>query len=608
MGMKERAVGIFFLTVIGVLLLFPDIGTETQISLLLFAVSSCILFWIRYRQFSIPKVFTAIYAVFILSKIISGVSVGFVFSTTQDLAFSVGILGIVLFSSVLFSQKDRLEDSLLKFLALIGGYLSTVGILEFTGRHLRAHTIGLFFPSYWTTESAFFFALLFPIIFAVYLDEKKKIVSLFFGLSTLLLSLAWILTNELILLLLFECIFVSVTFLTQRKVKAEKWTIATRKILLSILSVCIIGPNLITSFGTQLVPDTLSIRLFSHYFQDKGETLSYSLQTIAKNTTWGIGAGKFSQDHNRHLILPWKWSDHAGNEFLETWVENGFFVFAIEIILFLWIGLSILQKLIGAIREKNHIISAGCLGLFVFLISSVFTDTFRQGGTVLIFFVLLPIAFTNRSRIFVTGKILSLFWVTAFVFSFILLLNALVLVQGKRAVIQQNVHVGNKYLSFITGQPHFLINPKTFIWLSALSLSQKDFPGAEKFLKAASSAIGYSPENSYQLSALSYKTGKREEAKKILIDAISINPYVPPNLYLALSDIYEEEKNLPLRQYWLKRASLVYPITIDTNFDQIKVSILSSNNYLSSIQIMYYSLYELTANPYYFDSASKLNY
>lgn len=609
MGKKGSHLSLFICAVFAVELLFPQLSDEFRILLLFFTSVASLLFLIQFSPIHIPKRFTLIFGAFFLSKVVSSVAAGVLYQGILDLIFTVSVfLWIVVLVSVLHVEKRFLH----RFMVLLAGitlYLSLAGILEYTGRSFASHSIPLLLPFEWSSLAAVFFAVMFPLLFVFYLTRIGGALSLFFALSLIFSATSWILSRTFVSILAGTSLILSFAYFRWFKDKGYRtFSTTVQNLFLLLATLFIIGPNLLSSFGIQLVPDVLAARLFSHYYYDRMSVIDFSLESIRTHPWWGIGSGAFGIEYQNHLNTPWVWSDHARNEFLETGVENGILGVLFETILFISIAAVLIKNLRSSIFTRDLFTLSLTLSLSLFLLSALFTDSFRTIPLSLLFYCLLAFLLTKESSITVHKQTVLLPLVVLLFVSFILIADTIILVQSKRAVVRNDSVSAKKFLSYLTLRPSFLINPKVYIWLSAYELNNQNNTRAISYLEQANSLTGFTPEGAYQLASLYYRGGEREKAKTILLDAIAANPYVPPKLYLALFDMYEEEKNLPRSLYWLKRASLFYPIDSHSNVPHISLSILSSLNYLSPLQIIYYSLYQRSSDSFYFDAASKLNF
>jgi len=152
-----------------------------------------------------------------------------------------------------------------------------------------------------------------------------------------------------------------------------------------------------------------------------------------------------------------------------------------------------------------------------------------------------------------------------------------------------------------------LLNPRIFIWLSAWMFENQDFSGARLYLDMAKRLKPYDKEIDYQIALIYYKNGEITKAKEFLLTAIERNWYIGPKYYYTLAKIFEEEKNLPLSLFWLKRASLLYPVYKYISINDNTLSILRYNDYLGALSGIYFTLYSLTSDKIYLDSLVMLS-
>lgn len=315
----------------------------------------------------------------------------------------------------------------------------------------------------------------------------------------------------------------------------------------------------------------------------------------------GIGPGNFGAAYNTQLTKPWTWSEFAGNELLQTLIETGLFGLIVQSILFIYLLILFWKTIYTSIKAGKLLNFSVATSTGFFLLINLTGFSLRIFPLALIFYFLCAYLISNEPEIRLDKKYALAFLLPLFFVSFLLFSDGILFNLGQRLFFAQNYHASKIILFWLSKRPKFILNKNIYVWLSALENEKKNYQQALDYLHLARTLNPANGEINYQIAALFYKQGKVDDAQQLLEELVDKNSFLPPKYYYTLSQIADEEKNLALRQKWLTRASIVYPISNNV-ITPITLSILQSTDYLPYLRSIYYTLNELTPNKYYLDS------
>ncbi|MBI2616820.1 hypothetical protein HYW55_01645 [Candidatus Gottesmanbacteria bacterium] len=604
---KEKIVTILFAGIISFELFFYQVRDDIRIPILLFTLLSLFVL-ARDRQFFVPKIFSFVIFLLLLSRLISALTTGQSYQPILDLLSQAGLFFIVIFSYNLARIKNGGEDLTIKTCTVIVSLLALIGILEYTSRNLSSHSIPLLLPYNWPTNAATLFLFSFPIAYSRYLLSRSTVALqlIQFGML-ILITVAWILTGAYIPLLILS--FFAVTIVVLRSYFQPKKLpsiFLVRKILFFILLLTLIVPNITSSFGTRLIPDQIAPHLFQYHYFDRGNAYAFAFDLLQKNFIWGSGIGAFAGLYEQNLNRPWIFSSSLDNELLLTFVETGLFPFVLKLLLFLYLGRKAILQLKVSILENAPLQFSYLLPIVFYLPLTFISFSFQLFPILCFFYFLAAKVFDRSDMTTLKGKKLSLMTLPLLFISMLFLLNAFLLQQGQRFFVRGEIEKTEKLLTLLTRESTFFVNPTVYTWLAATALEKRQYDLVLLSLSKRETIEGESAESVYQKALIVYGKGDVNQSIRFLEERITKNPYVAPKFYLTLSDLYVEKDDLPQSLYLLKRASHLYPLPFSLNL--VGKTILHSSGYLNPLQTIYYQLFQKTNNPNFFYDAARLNY
>jgi len=608
MRKKSLLITILVWLSLSIQLVFSHLPEEIRLPLLLTVSIFIIFLFSSQNSFLVPKKFTAFYGLYLLAH-----AATILFSQTPFLALMefiklLNYFGIAVIGLNLWRIYKNVFKQLIYLLIAPATFLALIGILEYTSRAPSEKFLPLFEPYHWPSLSASFFLLFMPITFFYYLCQKGGLAKIYLFSCLSILSIAWILTKQYLgLLLLFSAVQCLVHFgkIALRRKMLPGGEILN--ILLLILLLLVMLPNLTASFGTSRIPKEIALYQDQIYFQDKKDIARFAWESINKNFFTGIGLANFGPAYRSNLIKPWSWSDFASNELMQTLVESGILGFIAQLMLFTYLILRFARiiKLSLIKRRLDYLTLA--LSLLAFLILAMNNFSFRVFPLAVMFYLLSSYLIKDDPCITISFrkiKHIPLFIIPA---TLLILADGLFFSVGQRQFFSAKQDQSKQLFLLLSKRPTILLNPRIFIWLSAWMFENQDFSGARLYLDMAKRLKPYDKEIDYQIALIYYKNGEITKAKEFLLTAIERNWYIGPKYYYTLAKIFEEEKNLPLSLFWLKRASLLYPVYKYISINDNTLSILRYNDYLGALSGIYFTLYSLTSDKIYLDSLVMLS-
>lgn len=239
-----------------------------------------------------------------------------------------------------------------------------------------------------------------------------------------------------------------------------------------------------------------------------------------------------------------------------------------------------------------------------FLVVGLFSFSYQVFSILVLFAFLSATALEKEKTIEVRGRKVYGILVPLFFLSSTLLINSMILQQGRRLFVGKRPLQSQQKLQFILMEPQFLISPAVYTWLAATAVEQNNYSDAYTYLALREKSGDSSAEMTYQKALLLYKMGKLDESLNLLEKRIKRNPYASPKFYMTLSNLYTEKNDLPQSAYWLYRASHFFPIS--DSISGFEILLLDSTGYLNPLQSLYYKLYNISSNTKYFNTAFSL--
>ena len=608
---KPKVIEYLLACVFAVEMLFYNLNQEFIIPLFLLSIILLIFLYTSNRPLYIPWTFSRILILYFFSVIMSAVFTGFTYQTTIECIKILSYLSIVVLGSNIFRRNETSFQNLTFIFCFPAGFLALIGLLEYTSRFPSQKTIALLEPFHWPSLAAGFFMLITPNILTLYLDSKKNLPKIIIFMCLSLLLLAWFLTTENILyILLILGLIIFNYFFNSKKpdlgtnnISKNNWKLTRilimRDLLLVLLVLSVILPNIMLSFGSNKLPKEITLYLNQYLFFDKEDVGRFSFESIKSHFFTGIGAGNFGMNYRSNLIKPWTWSDFASNELIQTFVEVGITGFIAQLILFGYlIFLSIKRSLISY-RNRNFFSFGIAITCTFFIVRNLTTFSLRVFPLTILFFLFLGYILKEETVRILKPKSSYFLAVPLVLILFIVIMDGILFKYSQKMIFYKNISSGTKILSWLSQRPTFLLNPKLYLWLSAINIEKKERDQAISNLKNIYMQEPLNQEIDYQIAKLLYSDQKLNEAQTILENYIYKNMFASPKYYLALSKINSEKNNIALSQYWLKRASLVYPMNLNIRLSSVGLAVLDTTDYLPSIQNIYYSLFEFSKNNYY---------
>ncbi|OGG26975.1 hypothetical protein A2960_02400 [Candidatus Gottesmanbacteria bacterium RIFCSPLOWO2_01_FULL_39_12b] len=561
------------------------------------------------KSFIIPKTFSLIFGLFIISQLISGLFSVNQFATILQLSKLLGIYTMIVLIFNLNNDKNSFSKKVLNIICLIGSWWALMGILEFTGRTRTQKDFPLFEPFHWPEIAASFYLLIIPTSVYYFITSTKKFLfKIFAFISSYLIINALLLTQKYLVITL--SLFVMITgfiFIRLRNTakKIDRGGDFKEIVLLIILSLVIL-PNLYFSFGGNKIPKSIALFQDQYFFYERGDVYRFAKSILPKHFLFGIGTDNFGSAYRQNLVKPWVWSDFASNELLQTAIETGILGLLSETILFIYIAITLFKKIRTSWLQNDVFKFFSTLTLIIFLILSFYNASFRVFPVLLVFFIIFT-HLTNRENV------LKLYFrnirVPIFILlflSFLVFTDASILQLTKRYVMKGQYRKGEVLLNFLKEQPPLLINPKTFVWASSINLANGKHIQAFDNLSSMLKLEPYNLELKYQMASLNFASGKTKQAEEFLETQLVLNPYLPPKYYLNLAKIALDHDDKSRAIIWLDKAILIYPVT--TIPSSLFLAQLESTGYLDDLQQIYFYLYELTDDQSSLNSLIKLIY
>ena len=126
------------------------------------------------KSFIIPKTFSLIFGLFIISQLISGLFSVNQFATILQLSKLLGIYTMIVLIFNLNNDKNSFSKKVLNIICLIGSWWALMGILEFTGRTRTQKDFPLFEPFHWPEIAASFYLLIIHTSVYYFITSTKK--------------------------------------------------------------------------------------------------------------------------------------------------------------------------------------------------------------------------------------------------------------------------------------------------------------------------------------------------------------------------------------------------------------------------------------------------
>lgn len=606
---KTVILWILFTIILLIQLLFYYLSEEIRLPLIVATLLALILLW--RKPIFIPKIFTILYLLLISPSFFSSFANGVKFQTILEVTKLFSFLILTIFAINIGREDEKIFPKIFFLLSTASSFLALLGILEFTSRVYVQKTLALIEPFHWPTLSASFFLLVTPTTLSLFLlpevNNLKKII-LFINLSLLLI--AWILSKTYLSLLLGTIFGVGIFYFLAFKKSASSLQLKTsvRNISLLLLLILVLIPNLFSSFGENRIPNELSYHLFRYFFQDKDDIARFSWESIQTDLATGVGLGNFGSFYKTKMVKPWVWSNFAENELLQTLVETGVLGLIFQLLLFSYLFTIFLKKWIFSLKKRCLFSFAVSLSATLFLLANFTNSSMRIFPLTLIFYFFVAYLLVGEDMKEVSQRFALLIIIPGVLFSLLLFTDGISLTLGQRYLVWGKYKESELIFRWLTQRPKFLVNPKVYVWLAALSAEQNKIALAKECLAKAKMIDNYNEEIDYQIAYFYYKEGNLDEAIKILEENIYYNPFSPPKFYNTLAKIYAEKNKLALSLYWLKRASLIFSTDREKEFPSFTLSLLDQNNYLPSLRSIYYSLYETLHDKQYLNLFANLIY
>ena len=607
---KEFFLSIVLTFIITFEMLFYHLAMEIRIPLMLVILLLITILYTLQKPLLIPKTFTILFIFLILSYFFSSLFSGNKFlATIEIIKLICYFLLVILVISILREDKKIFFRQFVS-VSFVTAFLALIGILEVTGRVTSQKNLPLIEPFHWPTLSASFFLLATPVTLVLFLREKRSFIKMILFIFIVLMSLAWILTKSYLIVFLVTMLTISFDYLyCQIKNKNfRQLKINARNIALLTLLLFVTLPNLFSSFGQRPISKETTLYLNRFFFQDKADIIGFSLQSIKSHFLTGIGPGNFAQFYKTHLTKSWTWSDFAGSEPLQVFVETGFLGFTAYLFLIIYIVIVTIKRLITSIKTEHMLETSISLTVILFLFLSSYNSSLRIFPIGIVFYFLLGYLLSSQESIKIKHKFILIPISILLMLSTVVLEDGVLLNLGQRFFVKEKYQLSQTIFHWLTERPKFLLNPKALVWNAALEMEKGRTDQALKYLNLVKQDSYSNLEIDYQIAQLHYNRGEVAKAEKILEENILSHPYSSPKYYLALAKIEAEKNKLALNLYWLKRASLIYPISFPKDSLSLTLYILDNLNYLSSLQNIYYYLYTNTHNKYYLEQFAELIY
>lgn len=559
-----------------------------------------------------PKKFTAVFLFFIFTQLFSAIRSPSPFLASLEI-IKWGSIYATVITGISILRHDKKAFSILLLLILtIGSFFSLIGLLEYTSRHLSLKLLDLIEPFHWSTVSAGFFLLIAPIAFVYFLTKGKQEGKILSFIVFVLSSLAWILTRRYLLLyLLIGVSIIYVYFRDQTKIDTQKSIkTALRNLALAILTIIVFLPNFSASYGTNILPQEIAAVTNQSILQDKKDIWLFGQKMLKEHFFFGIGAGTFGEVYRQHQAKPWTWSNFAGSEPLQILVETGIVGFLAYSCLFIYLSSLFLKKIRFSLTSSNLLDFSLALSAFSFLLLNLTDFSFRVYPILLILFFYVSHFLSRKvtSEENVCPRWLPFIAVLLLFLALGFFADSNLLHLGKKFFVQRKYAQAEKTLNFLTIRPVFMLNPKILTWLSAIAVEKSNNRLALNYLGKALEVSPHNQEIEYQMAYLYYKEGEKTRSQEVLEKSLKSNPFASSKFYLTLAKLFDEEKNLPLRLEWLKRASFSYPIEEKNNFSFAVLTTLDYYNDLTPLKEIYLLLYRYTDEQTYLDSLLKFSF
>lgn len=601
---KDTLVRIFFISAVCVQLLFFHLPEEIRYPLFLLSVLLILILWSRDHPILFPKQFTILYSLGILVTVISALSNFNKFQATLEITKTVSLFFFTLLAINLFQKKKWF--SIFFAVTLVSCFWAIAGILDYTFRS-KGNFVPLFIPFYWPSLASSFYLLIFPYTLTIFLVQKiAKWQRLILFISLFLIVTAWFLSLSHLDILLLTTFGLTIIFIYSSVGKPLAVNLSGNSLkwlLLLILLLLVTLPNFFPSFGEGKLLDQVAIFQEKIFFFDRADVLRFSKESIRDHFWWGIGPGNFGSVYRLNQSRPWTWSDFASNEFLQTFVETGFMGLFIFILLFLYLMILCFKKILFYRKNYDLFSLSLSFSVFFFLFSNLNDFSWRIFPLLIVFFLLVSFLIAKEKVFKVNTKISFLLTSPFLLLSFIVLTDALLLRLGQNKFTTGKINQSEGIFRALVKRPIFLLNPKSFYWLTATQLDKGDREGATTLLNKTSILEPNNLEILYQIAKGKYAEGNKEEAKNLLVSILDKYPYSSPKYYLALGKIYIELKKEKEAISTLLKAEKVFPPENKRNLKGKEI--LEAIEYSPTLRQIYYLLYQLTGQKkyliYYFE-------
>lgn len=576
-------------SVVGFQLFFFFLPEEIRYPLfsVLITLSSVLYFK---KEVVVPKTILILLCLLLFTVTLSGFFSPYPFRATLEI---VKFGGLIFFLNLCFNlAREERFQKIEYFVYGIITFWGLAGIIEYTSRGINSpHS--LFEPFYWPTLAAGAFLLSLPIIFYKLLETKQEQSKyyLFFG-ATYLLLVAWILTFSYLPIILI-CLIYTLYFFQKNFKKLLP------KLLLLSLLITVTLPNFLPSFGNQSLNKEVALFQERLFFEDQRDVLNFSKNTIQSNFWWGIGPGVFGPLYRTRLTKPWTWSDFSSIEPLQTFVENGVFTFIVQLILYTYLILLCIKKSFAKVNPQSPSFKIRSFSLLLFILLSLGNISLRIFPMEIIFFLMLSYILKDEKSIIISRKLYFLIAVPLLTISLLILLDSFSLREIQRNFVKNASPKTVTTLNNLTKRSKYLLNPKTYYWLSAAYLDNHDRKQTLESLKNVLLLEPYNEEIKYQIAKTYYVEDDLARSQNILQKILNDNVFSPPKYYLALANMSLEKGDKDSAKEILKRALDNFPLNHPL-YRQGR-EILDNTEYSLSLRQIAYLLFTLTQDKKYLD-------
>lgn len=524
----DLSVFVFFFAIIFSVIFF-DAPPELTIPLTVFLfVVAILLQFIREKSFKFPVKFSIVFLILFLSQLATLFKNGATFNSTIEILKLVDFYLVFIY---LFNFNRIDQNNFFFVISSIGGFLAFWGITDYAGRIHSSFPKYLNEPFHLPLLSAIFFLLTGPLTFFLFLkNNQNNIKNIFLFIFSVFIFLAWYLSNQYLFLLFATYILVLVAFVIQKTNKTDyKEKIA--QIFIFALTISVLLPNIGSVFGPNKINPTSANFQAKIIFSNKKEVLKFANESIRNNLLFGIGIENFENRYYSWQKNYWENSSFAGNEILQTLIENGLIGLSGKIIFLLYLLIASLKTIL---KNNSNLIPI-VISLIIFIVlsfSNIFLSIFPVAIT---FFVLISVLIRDQDHnIIIKNNIVYFFLLPILIFPLLLVFDTINLRKSQKYLANNNFPDAGYLLSSLEKRPEFLLNPRIILTKAGLLLGQKNFDESARYLGKVKNLDPKSKDEiDYQIASVQSKNGLTFISDSIIKNKIEEERYIPLKYYLT---------------------------------------------------------------------------